>query len=155
MKAIAYSQAQGFYDIELDYPEGPSNEHLSDELRRYGFSDPSILSGEEILNSWQEWRHIEPGGAWHSVFVIDDGDRSDLVFVKSPSESLALRLRLTEWVSQNTAVQTQRLLDVAAKAFRASHGHSNFLSCDTCDPEGANRDRELLAARTRGQKARE
>ncbi len=148
---LCWSQRDGYYE----QPRPAAFEWLADEnlyvgYRRLGYEE-WWEAGDRDLDHIIVWRLREPTeGMPPFVFSIWDVNHGEEVAVWTIVDAMGFRDHLfARFVFDENL---KNLLELAAKAFHAWHGHDRFTACWNCDPHLMRRMQEWRIERER-QKA--
>lgn len=147
MKHIAYSQSQGFH--EIDVPDWPENGEWEDRLTQLGFEMYGSKIGEnDAYPSYTIYlqNHRTPC-AWHAMVTLreylESGGELDIL-VPTGGDLVALRLQLIQY----HVPQLERIARVLEKAFAVWHEHESYENCMACAPDARRLELDQEKSRT-------
>jgi hypothetical protein len=151
MKMTAWSQRDGFHEVDFEAEDSDAPEEVGAWLSRLGFErtaadvDGDLDYGGYSLRVYYRCSEAKTQG-WLALVDVDSwGDRTHSVLVANESDLLALRIAVAPLLMLNLAHQVQLLEDVAKRAFYIFHRHETGVQCASCeypDEAAARRERE-------------
>lgn len=148
---LEFRQQLGFAEYSLP-PEFAWQDDEDDIhwMHRLGYVDQQWVMGDESGEDHiTAHRRNDDAGTEVPLFlvVLSDYSSGEFVFVHDAPSLLALRIQLAPMLGVVIVDRLVAVHEIAAKHFRAEHGHDPLGSCEACDPEEMKRRR--LAARAR------
>lgn len=130
---IAFSQAQGFYEVGFDTPDGDID---ADWFTTIGFKYVGIpdLGENDGLSLTAHKKFEGAEHEWSYLVDLASPDACHFILVKNEADLIALKVKLAPLILADVIPYLNQFQVIMERAFRAWHGHPYHQACAECDP---------------------